>query len=77
MPYVTIHSRDGEFEIRPMSDRDADRVSSQGEDPILIEDDVYDAWVAHMKQHRVFNTLWRHLQNQHAERATRIYGKKS
>lgn len=77
MPYVTIQSRDGEFDVEPMTDETADHYMQQGGDPIHIEDDVYEAWVAHKKQHTVFNALWRMLQNQHAERATRIYGRKS
>jgi hypothetical protein len=76
MPYVEIISRDGAFEIRPMSRESADSLEMQGGDVIYIEDDVYDAWVAHMKQHRVFNTLWIQLQNARAERLTRIHGKK-
>jgi hypothetical protein len=76
MPYVEIISRDGEFEIRPMSRESADSLEMQGGDVIYIEDDVYEAWVAHKRQHTVFKALWIQLQNARAERLTRIYGKK-
>lgn len=69
MPYVEIISSDGEFIVKPMSDETADHYMQQGGDPISIEDAVYEAWVAHTKQHRVFNALWIALQNeQHAKR---------
>jgi hypothetical protein len=77
MPYVDIISINDTFDVRPMTDETADHYMQQGGDPIYIEDDVFEAWVAHKKQHAVFNALWRTLQNQHAERATRIYGRRS
>lgn len=72
MPYVTIQSHDGEFHVSPMTDDDADRLMQQGDNPIYIEDDVFEAWVAHKKQHTVFNALWRTLQNQRAEHTKRL-----
>jgi len=66
MPYVEIISSDGEFVVKPMSDETADHFMQQGGDPILIEDDVYEAWIAHIKQHRAFNALWIALQNTRA-----------
>lgn len=68
MPYVMIHSRDAGFEIRPMTDEDADKRMQQGDDPILIDDGVYTAWLAHKNQHDVFNTLWRTLKNHYDEK---------
>jgi hypothetical protein len=68
MPYVTIDSRDGGFRIQPMSDEDADKRMQQGDDPILIDDSVYTAWLVHQNQHSVFNTLWRTLQNNYSEK---------
>jgi hypothetical protein len=68
MPYVTIHSHDGGFEIRPMTDFDADCLMQQGDDPIYIENSVYTAWLAHKNQHDVFNTLWRTLQNNYSKK---------
>lgn len=59
MPYINISHRDGEFDIVPMSDESADHLSQQGGDPIYVEDSVYEAWVAHKKQHDAFNALWR------------------
>jgi hypothetical protein len=74
MPHVEIISRDGEFEIRPMSRQSADSLEMQGGEVIYIEDDVYDAWVAHMKQHRVFKALWIQLQNDLRRREARNRG---
>jgi len=75
MPYVTINPVDGEFYVKPMSDEDADRLMQQGGEVIHIEDDVYDAWCAHMKQHRVFHALFRQLRNdQFAREAHRNEG---
>lgn len=68
MPYVSIQSRDGTFDVRSMTDEDADRLMQQGDDPIYIEADVLEAWDAHKKQHAVFKALWRMLQNQRAEK---------
>ncbi len=68
MPYVTIDTRDGEFEVRTMSDEDADCVSQQGATPTYITDAVYTAWCAHQQQHAVFNTLWLLLQNDYSSR---------
>jgi hypothetical protein len=74
MPYVEIISRDNEFEIRPMSDASADSREMQGGETIYIENDVYDAWVAHMKQHAVFKALWIQLQNDLRRREARNRG---
>ena len=74
MSYVEIISRDGEFDIRPMTRESADSCEMQGGETICIEDAVYDAWVAHMKQHRVFNTLWIQLQNDLRRREARNRG---
>lgn len=71
MPYVDIISRDGEFEIRPMSDASADSREMQGGEVIHIEDAVYAAWVAHMNQHAVFKALWIQLQNDLRQREER------
>ena len=75
MPYVEIISRDGEFEIRSMTRESAESLEMQGGETIYIEEAVYDAWVAHMKQHRVFNALWIQLQNDKLRREERIHGK--
>lgn len=64
MPYIHIRYSDGEYQVTPISDEDADKMFQQGLNPQLVEDDVYEAWLIHMKQHRVFNTLWRVLDNQ-------------
>lgn len=64
MPYVTIEARDGEFTVREMSDGQAASLSMQGGDPIYIEDDAYEAWLAHMHEHRAFNVIWRTLANE-------------
>lgn len=63
MPYVKIISRDGEFDVRPMSRESADACELQGGETIYIEDAVYAAWVAHMNQHAAFHALWIQLQN--------------
>lgn len=74
MPHITISSRDGEFVVEPMSRESADSREMQGGETIYVEDDVYDAWVAHMKQHRVFNALWIQLQNDLRRREARNRG---
>lgn len=76
MPYVEIISIDNEFHIRPMSKESAYSLEMQGGETIYIEDAVYDAWVAHMKQHAVFKALWIQLQNDLRAREERIHGKK-
>lgn len=76
MPYIDIISRDGEFDIRPMPKESAYSLEMQGGETIYIEDDVYDAWVAHMKQHAVFKALWIQLQNDLRAREERIHGRK-
>lgn len=65
MPYIEISSRDGAFDVRAMTDASADSLRMQGGDPIHVEDDVYEAWLAHLREHRAYNTIWRSLSNEH------------
>lgn len=64
MPYVNINSVGGTFKVTAMSEKSADSLSIQGGDPIYVEDEIYEAWLAHERERATFNKFWIMLQNE-------------
>lgn len=68
MPYVNINSIDGTFKVTAMSDASADSLSMQGGDPFYVEDEIFEAWLAHERERATFNKLWISIQNEAAQK---------
>lgn len=69
MAYVWLTYSDGEYSTRPLPDKkSADFAVTQGHTVVYVEDQVMDAWHVHINQHRVFQNMWRLLDNEHLDK---------
>lgn len=67
----TLDYMDGRYHTRPITGEDVDQLLEQGLDYHVceVEDAVYQAWEAHLRQDAVFQALFREIDN--ARRARR------
>jgi hypothetical protein len=71
MPYVDIDYSDGHWDIRVLTDAEANDQRARGLHPPLVEERILSAWFRYLDKTVVWNTFWRMLDNQCSEAINR------